>query len=404
MELDELSKIGYGGYRITTDEKEHEVSLKYSLKLGCNLIDTANNYKKGKSEELIGQVLQQVNEQPFIITKAGYLDEKDLAIFKSTEHDIVTIKDRVTHSFHPDILKYKLNLSLSRLQLISVNAFLIHNPEYYFDQENADATVFYGRIKKAFEFLEDCVKRKLIGYYGISSNAFVLKRNDRSFVDLEKIIAISKEVSSASHFKFIQFPLNIIETGALIQNYDGLNLIQYAKMVGLKTLGNRPLMGNLNGHPFKIISFGIDVSDVKKYENAFSDFEELLVSGVENNEVIVKSEIFNTLKNGWKNIKSEKIADLSLNNLKKTVSQNITDKKLVNKLNNATLYLNEGIKLNMRLRMDQRSDKIKKNFFQNESQESLQLLACRKYFEWGIDHILLGMRRVSYVNDFKSLI
>ncbi len=73
IELNEISKIGFGGYRIKNENPEHETSLKYAIKSGCNLIDTASSYGNGSSEILVGKVidgLKKTNNQ-FIISKAG---------------------------------------------------------------------------------------------------------------------------------------------------------------------------------------------------------------------------------------------------------------------------------------------------------------------------------------------
>src|SRR5437899_2655867 len=37
-----------------------------------NIIDTADTYGSGDSEYLIGKILSQMNDNPFIITKAGF--------------------------------------------------------------------------------------------------------------------------------------------------------------------------------------------------------------------------------------------------------------------------------------------------------------------------------------------
>jgi aryl-alcohol dehydrogenase-like predicted oxidoreductase len=72
VQLSELSKIGFGGYRISSNSKENESALHYAIQCGCNLIDTASNYGNGESEKLIGKVLQKIpNNKVFVITKAG---------------------------------------------------------------------------------------------------------------------------------------------------------------------------------------------------------------------------------------------------------------------------------------------------------------------------------------------
>ena len=74
LELAELSKIGFGCYRISRHAREHYQALSRALVCGCNLIDTAANYTNGDSEQVIGEVLAEHPEHDaFIITKAGYV-------------------------------------------------------------------------------------------------------------------------------------------------------------------------------------------------------------------------------------------------------------------------------------------------------------------------------------------
>ncbi|MGH7165297.1 MAG: aldo/keto reductase, partial [Nitrospiraceae bacterium] len=54
------SRLGFGGYRIDTEDPEHREALLKALRGGCNLIDTSTNYGDGDSERLIGTVLAEL--------------------------------------------------------------------------------------------------------------------------------------------------------------------------------------------------------------------------------------------------------------------------------------------------------------------------------------------------------
>ena len=83
MELNNLSKLGFGAYRVSIKSKKHFDALKMALDLGVNLIDTSTNYTDGDSERLIGQVLEEFPQhKPFIITKAGYIQGKNLRVLE----------------------------------------------------------------------------------------------------------------------------------------------------------------------------------------------------------------------------------------------------------------------------------------------------------------------------------
>lgn len=88
IELDEMSKIGFGAYRVSVRSVENEHALNNAIKCGCNLIDTSSNYENGDSEKLIGQVLQkQQNDKIFVITKAGYMSSPGIALQQSPKDD-----------------------------------------------------------------------------------------------------------------------------------------------------------------------------------------------------------------------------------------------------------------------------------------------------------------------------
>src|SRR5688572_19456058 len=49
--------LGFGSYRISQGNRQHESALRAYLERGGNLIDTSANYADGDSETLIGHVL-----------------------------------------------------------------------------------------------------------------------------------------------------------------------------------------------------------------------------------------------------------------------------------------------------------------------------------------------------------
>ena len=59
IKINELSKIGIGTYRMNSDNPQHKKSLKYAIESGINIIDTASNYNYGKSEKLVGSIVNK---------------------------------------------------------------------------------------------------------------------------------------------------------------------------------------------------------------------------------------------------------------------------------------------------------------------------------------------------------
>ena len=98
-----VSPVGFGGYRVSVSEPEHEAALKHALTLGCNLIDTSTNYTNGNSERLVGRVLgklisekQLQRENIVVVTKAGYIQGENLEQARALESE---------EKFYDDVVK-----------------------------------------------------------------------------------------------------------------------------------------------------------------------------------------------------------------------------------------------------------------------------------------------------------
>jgi pyridoxine 4-dehydrogenase len=67
----EVHRLGFGAMRIVRDPEEGKRVLRRALELGVNLIDTADVYGAGRSEELIAEALHPYPEGLVIATKGG---------------------------------------------------------------------------------------------------------------------------------------------------------------------------------------------------------------------------------------------------------------------------------------------------------------------------------------------
>jgi diketogulonate reductase-like aldo/keto reductase len=73
---EKVSTIGMGTWRIgsfrTQHEKDEQVNaLRKGVELGINLIDTAEMYSGGRSEETVGEAVKDIREDVFIATKVS---------------------------------------------------------------------------------------------------------------------------------------------------------------------------------------------------------------------------------------------------------------------------------------------------------------------------------------------
>lgn len=275
------SAYGFGCYRVHVDVPEHHVALRKALSGGVNLIDTSSNYGDGGSEELAGQMLKEMaatgeisREEIIVVTKVGYVQGQNLDVAYQRHRaqkpfpDMVHYMEGCWHCIHPEWLEDQLTRSLNRLQMPSVDVYLLHNPEYFLSDaaKKGDGgglekarSEYYRRIEAAFRWLESQVDAGRIGSYGISSNTFPNAAAETEFTSLEKCVAIAESIRPDHHFTTIQLPMNLIEHEAWTernQRNDTMSVLQLAREKGLGVLINRPLnaydgrkMVRLASHP-----------------------------------------------------------------------------------------------------------------------------------------------------------
>ncbi len=254
------ASLGFGGYRIDDRTPEHTAALEKALLGGVNLIDTSTNYTDGSSERCIGNVLaRHRREELIVVSKVGYVQGQALARTRTHAQDgaafpeMVKYMDGCWHCIHPEFLADQLERSLERLRVEKVDVYLLHNPEYFFTdaakrhQHGSLAALreeFYDRIRRAFSHLEGEVRRGRIGFYGVSSNTFVVPEDDPEATSLDHMWTIAGEVAREHHFAVAQLPANLFESGAMLtQNCVTGNrtALEFAQEHDLAVLVNRPL-------------------------------------------------------------------------------------------------------------------------------------------------------------------
>jgi aryl-alcohol dehydrogenase-like predicted oxidoreductase len=258
-----VSQAGFGGYRVSSGVNPHAKALGTAVRAGINLIDTSANYADGGSESLVGQVLEDLTaggevtrRQIAVISKVGYLQGENFALSQERKNDGRPFKDLVEygqgleHCIHPEFIEDQLTRSLTRLQLETLDGYLLHNPEYYLGwaQKNGLSLKnarqeYYRRIRVAFEYLEKEVENGRIRFYGISSNTFPASADDPEFTCLETVWEIAEAISAEHHFNLVQMPFNLLEPGAVLEvnQPGGKTALAFAAQKGLGVVINRPL-------------------------------------------------------------------------------------------------------------------------------------------------------------------
>ncbi|MCZ6917986.1 MAG: DUF255 domain-containing protein [Gemmatimonadetes bacterium] len=260
------SLVGFGTYRVTDGISEHREALTRALLAGANLIDTAATYMDGGSERLVGSVLRELIEggdlsrdEVIVISKIGYVQGRNHALAAQREQDgkafaeMVKIRDGMWHCIHPEFLEDQFQRSLDRLELDTLDACLLHNPEYFLAMASASGQSlvkardeFYRRVSAAFEFFESQVAAGRLRWYGVSSNTIVAPATAVDAVAVSRLIDAAQRVAGDEHFfKVLQLPLNLYESGAVFERNNGPGRAQTALDAAgearLAVLANRPL-------------------------------------------------------------------------------------------------------------------------------------------------------------------
>ncbi len=266
-----VTRLGFGTYRVDTKDPAHREALRKALRASCNLIDTSTNYTDGDSERLVGSVVAELvaagelrRDEIVLVSKIGYVQGDNLRLAESREKagraypEMVQYGDGVWHCIHPEFLADQLTLSLDRLGVQTLDVCLLHNPEYFLSdatrQGNADVTAaraaFYDRLQRAFVYLELQVTAGRLQYYGVSSNTMISPPDAPDATSVSRMVecataAARSAGASAHHFRVVQCPMNLFESGAALIPNTGpqsrYTVLEYAQETGLAVLVNRPL-------------------------------------------------------------------------------------------------------------------------------------------------------------------
>lgn len=275
-----LEKISFGTYRTTFQNPIHTNAINYALDKGVKYIDTSSNYMYGEAEVLIAQALKTRNRKDFtIVSKGGYIQGPNMQRVKEgwKVDDLVEYDPNCFHSISAMFLTDQIENSLKRMECGYIDVYLLHNPEYYLmanlkanaSDEDIDKhqEIMQNRIKKAFECLEDQVKKGNIKAYGISSNSFAKKQNDYHFLEYKNLIDYAKQIAGEKHhFKVIQLPFNMFEK-------DGVPCAKWAFENDLEVHANRPLNAFYMGGMLRLASYKLCedfenlLDQVKKIQN-----------------------------------------------------------------------------------------------------------------------------------------
>ncbi|HET6944980.1 MAG TPA: aldo/keto reductase [Gaiellaceae bacterium] len=131
----EVCRLGFGAMRIVDDRAEGVRVLRRAVELGVNLIDTADTYGAGRSEETIAEALHPYPDGLVIATKGGLG---------------YGFQDRIRDA-RPERLRAACDASLRRLKLERIDLYQLHrhDPEVPIEESvgELDALRREGKIR-----------------------------------------------------------------------------------------------------------------------------------------------------------------------------------------------------------------------------------------------------------------
>lgn len=223
------SSIGLGTYLGDVDDETdrlYQEAAQSALASGCNLIDTAINYRFMRSERSIGAALKAAmangqfsRDEVIVSTKGGFLSfdgdyPKDPAKYFHDEYigkGICNKEDIVAncHCMTPAYLANQIDRSLANLQLDCLDIYFIHNPETQLMEISRQE--FLKRILAAFKMLETkCAEGKIRMYGTATWDGYRAKPAAPGYLSLEELIGLARNAGGDNHhFRAVQLPYNL---------------------------------------------------------------------------------------------------------------------------------------------------------------------------------------------------
>jgi len=219
-----VSSVGIGSYLGRDDDatdRAYEDAVERALSGGLNVVDSAINYRRQRSERAIGRALKRLEESGRVAREAVVVATKGgfLPFDGPPPAGLLGPGDLVagSHCMSARYLEDQLTRSLANLGLERVDIYYIHNPETQLAELPRAAVL--ERLRAAFEFLEDVARGGRIGVYGTATwTAYRQPAGATDALSLAEVVAAAESVGGPDHhFRVVQLPYNLAMTEAFTQ-------------------------------------------------------------------------------------------------------------------------------------------------------------------------------------------
>ncbi len=234
-----LSSIGCGTYLgelSDAADDRYRRALAEAVRCGCNVFDTAVNYRAQRSEIALGRALADLlaggefsRSELVIASKGGFIpyhlarpaDPVQYVYDNFIATGVAEPGDLAggIHCMTPAYLSQQITWSLRNTGLRALDIYYIHNPETQL--AFMDRMTVRKRLQLAFARLEEEVAAGRIGCYGVATWEG-LRRPPMSagYMSLEIIVRLAAEVAGPDHhLQVIQLPVSVaITEGVVFRN------------------------------------------------------------------------------------------------------------------------------------------------------------------------------------------
>jgi aryl-alcohol dehydrogenase-like predicted oxidoreductase len=268
-----LSSIGCGTYlgNLSDDaDDRYRAALVEAVRCGCNVFDTAVNYRAQRSEIALGRALAdlladgEISRSELVIASKGGFIPYRLArpadpmqyVYDNFIKPGVAEPDDLAGGIHcmaPAYLRQQITWSLRNMGLRALDIYYVHNPETQL--AFVDRVTFRKRLQLAFACLEEEVAAGRIGCYGVATWEG-LRRPPMSagYMSLEIMVRLAVEVAGpAHHLQVIQLPVSVaITEGVVLRNQSVgdklVPVLECARALGLTVITSASMgQAQLNG-------------------------------------------------------------------------------------------------------------------------------------------------------------
>ena len=223
-----VSSVGVGTYlgdaTDAADDRYREAIVE-ALESGVNVVDTARNYRHGRSERVVGEAIRESDvdrEAVLLCSKGGFVafdgerpaDPAGYVRERYVESGLADHEDVVSgNCITPAFVSAQLDASLEALGVDTVDLHYVHNPETQLERFGRETV--YDRLEDTFTMLEQRAAAGDLRHYGVASwECFRVPEDHPSYLSLPEVVrraraAAGRADNAATHLRAVQLPFNV---------------------------------------------------------------------------------------------------------------------------------------------------------------------------------------------------